>query len=214
MRRPPDAREGEQAQPVLMAATVRPTPAMHPSPRSHPWSALAVGLAAFVTGFGMFGVGLALPDSRIAAHRPHEPATNRATPVLFAALQPVTGAMRTGRLGSGLGRWPAADHQVATAESGGNGVDWSGPGILRSDALLTASLERSCRGTRADTSELTAAFRAADTRADLAAMAAWTRQPTWTASPTCWVAIPVYLLSVGDGDDRIASAFFGAREIP
>jgi hypothetical protein len=28
------------------------------------------------------------------------------------------------------------------------------------------------------------------------------------------VAIPVYLLSVGNGDDRIASAFFGAREIP
>ena len=60
-------------------------------------------------------------------------------PVPFAASQPVTGATRTGRLGSGLGRWPAADHQAATAESGGNGVDWSGPGILRSDALRTAS---------------------------------------------------------------------------
>jgi hypothetical protein len=214
MRRPPDARRGEQAQPVFMAAPARPTPAMHPSPRSHPWGALAVGLAAFVTGFGMFGVGLALPDSRLAAHRPAEPAANRAAPVRFAALQPATGATRTARLGSGLGPAPEADRQAATAESGGNGVNWSGPGILRSDALRTASLARSCGGTRAETSELTAAFRAADPRADLAAMAAWTRQPTWTASPTCGVAIPVYLLSVGNGDDRIASAFFGTREVP
>lgn len=197
-----------------MAALARPTPATHPSPRSHPWGGLAIGLAALITGFGMFGVGLAHPDSRIAAHRPHEPATNRAAPVRFAALQLVTRATRTARLGSSPGRWPEADHQAATAESGGNGVDWLGPGILRSDARRTASLARSCRGTRAETPELTAAFRAGDPRADLAAMAAWTHRASSTASPPCGVATPAYLLSVGTGDDRIASAFFGAREVP
>jgi hypothetical protein len=187
---------------------------MHASPRSHPWGALAVSLAVFVTGFGMFGIGLALPDSRIAAHRPAEPAANRAAPVRFAALQPATGATRTARLGSGLGPAPEADRQAATAESGGNGVDWSGPGILRSDALRTASLARSCRGTWAETSELAAAFGAGDPRADLTAMAAWTHRASSTASPACGAAIPVYFLGVDAGEDRIASAFFGTREVP
>ena len=110
---------------------------MHPSPRSHPWGALAVGLAAPSPASACSASAWRSP-TRIAATGPTAVRIGR--PSAIRRSPAGDGSNEDGaRLGSGPGRWPAADHQAATAESGGNGVDWSGPGILRSDALRTAS---------------------------------------------------------------------------